>query len=235
MFDAVDTFVTVWHDGWLLAADKPAGLLVHGDGTGAASLTGLVRTRTGAACAQPVQRLDVETTGLVLFSLDKAVQPALDTAVATGGIRKRYIALVAGRIARGERTVEAAIGRDRHDARRMRISKTGKPSVTILRPLGVFDNATLVELELKTGRRHQIRVHMAAVGHPVVGDALYRGPASARGLMLHALEERLVHPVTGEELLLRTAWPERFANLDAPQGHDWYILKSSMTRPDERG
>lgn len=235
MFDAVDTFVTVWHDGWLLAADKPAGLLVHGDGTGIASLTELVRTRTGAACAQPVQRLDVETTGLVLFSLDKAVQPALDTAVATGGIRKRYIALVAGRIARGERTVEAAIGRDRHDARRMRISKTGKPSVTILRPLGVFDNATLVELELKTGRRHQIRVHMAAIGHPVVGDALYRGPASARGLMLHALEERLVHPVTGEELLLRTAWPERFANLDAPQGHDWYILKSSMTRPDERG
>lgn len=235
MFDAVDTFVTVWHDGWLLAADKPAGLLVHGDGTGAASLTGLVRTRTGVACAQPVQRLDVETTGLVLFSLDKAVQPALDTAIATGGIRKRYIALVAGRIARGERTIEAAIGRDRHDARRMRISKTGKPSVTILRPLGVFDNATLVELELKTGRRHQIRVHMAAIGHPVVGDALYRGPASARGLMLHALEERLVHPVTGEELLLRTAWPERFANLDAPQGHDWYILKSSMTRPDERG
>lgn len=216
MFDAVDTFVTVWRDGWLLAADKPAGLLVHGDGTGAASLTDLVRARTGVACAQPVQRLDVETTGLVLFSLDKAIQPALDAALATGGVRKRYIALAAGRIAHGEQIVEAPLGRDRHDARRMRVSETGKPSVTILRPLRTFDNATLVELELKTGRRHQIRVHLAAIGHPVVGDGLYRGPASAHGLMLHALEERLTHPVTGEELLLRTAWPERFASWGAP-------------------
>lgn len=173
MFEPVDTFVTVWRDGWLLAADKPAGMLVHGDGTGTVSLTDLVRAQTGIACAQPVQRLDVETTGLTLFSLDKTVQPALDAAVAQGGIRKRYIALAAGRIACGEQTIEAAIGRDRHDARRMRVSKTGKPSVTILRPLGTFDNATLVELELKTGRRHQIRVHLAAIGHPVVGDGLY--------------------------------------------------------------
>lgn len=216
MFEPVDTFVTVWRDGWLLAVDKPAGMLVHGDGTGTVSLTDLVRAQTGIACAQPVQRLDVETTGLTLFSLDKTVQPALDAAVAQGGIRKRYIALAAGRIACGEQTIEAAIGRDRHDARRMRVSKTGKPSVTILRPLSTFDNATLVELELKTGRRHQIRVHLAAIGHPVVGDGLYQGPASEHGLMLHALEERLIHPVTGEELLLRTAWPERFASWGAP-------------------
>lgn len=216
MFEPVDTFVTVWRDGWLLAVDKPAGLLVHGDGSGAANLTDLVRAQTGIGAAQAVQRLDIETTGLTLFSLDKTVQPALDAAVAQGGIRKRYIALAAGRIACGEQTIEAAIGRDRHDARRMRVSKTGKPSVTILRPLGTFDNATLVELELKTGRRHQIRVHLAAIGHPVVGDGLYQGPASEHGLMLHALEERLIHPVTGEELLLRTAWPERFASWGAP-------------------
>ena len=220
----MDGITQVYADAWLLAVDKPAGLLVHGDGTGARTLTDLVREATGIACAQAVQRLDSETTGLVLFSLDKEVQPALDAAVASGAVRKRYIALVAGRLAGGERTIDAAIGRDRHDARRMRVSKTGKHAATIVRPLARYGNATLVELELLTGRRHQIRVHMASIGHPVVGDALYHGPASKGGLMLHALEERLVHPVTSEELLLRTAWPPRFADAPVPAGHEWSIL-----------
>lgn len=134
------------------------------------------------------------------------------------------IAIVAGVVAGGERTIDAAIGRDRHDARRMRVSRTGKHAATIVRPLARYGNATLVELELLTGRRHQIRVHMASIGHPVVGDALYQGPASKGGLMLHALEERLVHPVTSEELLLRTAWPPRFADTPVPAGHEWSIL-----------
>ena len=220
----LDNSAIVYQDSFFLAMDKPAGILVHGDGTGARTLTDEVRVLTGIADAQPVQRLDVETTGLVLFSLDKAVQPALDALVAGRGVRKRYLALVAGRLGGGERTVEAAIGRDRHDARRMRVSKTGKPAATIVRPLGVFGNATLVETELLSGRRHQIRVHLAYIGHPIVGDALYQGPASRNGLMLHALEERLAHPVTGEELLLRTAWPKRFGEFTAPRGHDWFIL-----------
>ena len=200
----------VYRDAWLLAADKPAGLLVHGDGTGTSTLTDLVRELPGCETAQAVQRLDVETTGLVLFSLDKAVQPALDMQVAGRGMRKLYIALVAGVLAGGERTIDAAIGRDRHNAKRMRVSKTGKPSTTIVRPLEAVGNATLVECELLTGRRHQIRVHLASIGHPVVGDALYGGPANADGLMLHALELRLTHPVAGEHLVLRTAWPARF-------------------------
>ena len=220
----LDGAAIVYEDSYLLAVDKPAGMLVHGDGTGAPTLTDLVREAIGIACAQAVQRLDVETTGLVLFSLDKAVQPALDAAVAAGEVRKRYIALVAGRLAGGERTVDAAIGRDRHDARRMRVSATGKPAATIVRPLALYGNATLAECELLSGRRHQIRVHMAHLGHPVVGDALYRGPASRDGLMLHALEERLTHPVTGAELLLRTVWPPRFADTPPPAVHEWSIL-----------
>ena len=197
---------------------------MHGDGTGARTLTDEVRETTGIACAQAVQRLDVETTGIVLFSLDKAVQAKLDALVAGHGMRKRYIAVVAGKMAAGERVIDAPIGRDRHDSRRMRVSKTGKPSTTIVRPLGVFCNTTLVEAELLTGRRHQIRVHLAHTGHPIGGDLLYQGPASRDGLMLHALEERLSHPVTGEELLLRTAWPARFGDFSVPAGHEWSIL-----------
>lgn len=220
----LDESAIVYRDSYLLAVDKPAGIIVHGDGTGARTLSDEVRGLAGIADAQPVQRLDAETTGLVLFSLDKSVQPALDALVAGHAMRKRYIALVAGRLAGGERTIEQPIGRDRHDARRMRVSKTGKPSATIVRPLGVFGNATLVEAELLTGRRHQIRVHLSSIGHPIVGDALYQGPAGRSGLMLHALEERLEHPVTGEELLLRTVWPRRFGDFAVPRGHEWSIL-----------
>ena len=203
----MDGITQVYADAWLLAVDKPAGLLVHGDGTGARTLTDLVREATGIACAQAVQRLDSETTGLVLFSLDKEVQPALDAAVASGAVRKRYIALVAGRLAGGERTIDAAIGRDRHDARRMRVSKTGKHAATIVRPLARYGNATLVELELLTGRRHQIRVHMASIGHPVVGDPKYgssrrndyfRREYGLKGQLLHS--GRLVIPQLEGEL-----------------------------------
>lgn len=216
----------IYKDAYLLAVDKPAGILVHGDGSGSRTLTDDVREATGVSAAQAVQRLDVETSGIVLFSLDKTVQPTLDSAISEGRFRKRYLALVAGKLAGGERTIDAAIGRDRHDSRRMRVSRTGKPSATVVRPLGIFGNATLVELELLTGRRHQIRVHMASIGHPVVGDALYQGSASRSGLMLHALEERLAHPVTGEELLLRTAWPARFSAFSVPAAHEWSILNT---------
>lgn len=222
----LDNSAIVYKDPALLAIDKPAGILVHSDGTGARSLTDEVRALLGdeAKEAQAVQRLDVETTGIVLFSLSKAVQPALDAAIASGAVRKRYLALLAGSLGGEERVVEAAIGRDRHDARRMRVSNTGKPAVTIVRPIARFGNATLAEVELMTGRRHQIRVHMASIGHPVVGDALYQGPACKDGLMLHALEERLMHPQTAELLVLKTAWPKRFNDFRAPRGHEWSIL-----------
>ena len=206
-----DSFVTlreVFRDQWLLAVDKPAGILVHGDGTGATTLTDLVREATGVAAAQPVQRLDVETTGLVLFSLDKSVQPALDALVAGRDMRKRYLAVVPAGFPAGETLIDRPIGRDRHDARRMRVSKTGKPAQTCVSKLAERKGEALLCCELLTGRRHQIRVHLASLGYPIVGDSLYGGRRSAEGLMLHAYEEAFVHPVTGEPVELRTAVPE---------------------------
>ena len=199
----------VYRDEWLLAVDKPAGIIVHGDGTGADNLTDRVRAETANPSAQPVQRLDRETTGLVLFSLDKAVQPALDAAIAGGAVRKRYLALAQGRIDASELVIDAPIGRDRHRSGLMRVSATGKPALTYAWPLERRGNRTLLLVELKTGRKHQIRVHLASEGHPLVGDAAYGGPTSRKGLMLHAYEERLVHPVTGAELRIRTPWPTR--------------------------
>lgn len=215
---ARDGHVTVvYEDDVLLAADKPAGLLVHADGTGAPTLTELVASHLAAhgradVRPQAVQRLDVGTTGLVLFSLDKATQPALDAQVAGhAAMRKRYLAVVSGRFPWEERRVRAPIGRDRHDARRMRACRPGqgKPAETRVRRLEVAGGRTLLAVELGTGRRHQIRVHLASLGFPLVGDALYGGARSGRGLLLHAFEEELDHPLSGERLLLRTAWPSR--------------------------
>lgn len=242
--DLADAIGIVYEDAWLLAADKPAGLLVHGDGTGAPALADLVRERLraagepdAAAQLQPVQRLDVDTTGLVLFSKDKAVQPALDALVAThgaGGIRKRYLAVVRGAWPEGMHEVDAPLARDRHNARRMRVAAGGKPSRTLVSRVAVCGPRggllSLLVVELESGRRHQIRVHLASRGLPIMGDALYGVPSDRRPgwrggsggavtgsggagtpLMLHAWAEDLTHPVTGKRLALRTEVPVRFS------------------------
>ena len=121
----------VFEDDYLLAASKPADLLVHGDGTGVLTLTDLVAEHLategrGDVRPQAAQRLDVETTGLVLFSLDPATQPALDAEVAGRDMCKEYLAVVAGRFPWAQKTIDAPIGRDRHDAKKMRVCKEGQ-------------------------------------------------------------------------------------------------------------
>lgn len=210
--------VVVYEDEVLFAVDKPAGVIVHSDGTNAVqpTLTDLAREHLvaegrGEVQPQAVQRLDRETTGLVLFSLDHATQPAIDAQVAGHEMRKCYLAVIEGRFPWPERDVDAPIGRDRHNAGRMRACRPGqgKPALTRLRRAEYAGGRTLLVAELVTGRRHQIRVHLASIGFPVVGDELYGGAPSEQGLLLHALSEELDHPVTGERLKLVTAWPGR--------------------------
>ena len=211
----------IYEDECLLAVDKPAGILVHGDGTGARTLTDLVADHLAAAGhadarPQAVQRLDVPTSGLVLFSLDKATQPALDAQVAGHAMAKRYLAVVQGRFPSGEKVVDLPLGRDRHDARRMRVCARGKgkPALTRVRRLDYAGGRSLLAVELGSGRKHQIRVHLSHLGFPIVGDELYGGARSASGLLLHAFEEELAHPVSGERLRLRTDWPRRLGSWD---------------------
>ena len=221
----MDNLHVIFEDEVLLACDKPAGIIVHDDGTGARTLTDAVAEHLAAdgrsnARPQAVQRLDRETTGLVLFSLDRATQPALDAQVAGHDMGKTYLAVVSGRVPWAQKTVRRPIGRDRHDAHRMRAcgSGQGKPAETRLRKIAEKNGRTLLLVTLVTGRRHQIRVHLASLGHPIVGDALYGGPRCPSGLLLHAWREEVVHPVTGERLRLETAWPQRLWPEGPPDG-----------------
>ena len=223
-------------DSYLLAVDKPAGIIVHADGTGARTLTDFVceqLLRDGREAAahdlQAVNRLDRDTTGIVLFSLDKRTQAAFDALVAGHGTRKRYLAIACGHPAWERTVVDAPLARDRHDARRMRVAPigSGQPAVTEATRLATraatqtAPALSLLDIELKTGRKHQIRVHMAHIGLPLLGDGLYGRPyrQGIRGklypLMLHAYGMSFVHPVTGESLEIRAPYPKRMRKLFA--------------------
>lgn len=212
----------LWVDplGLALAADKPANLLVHGDGTGQITLSQQVAAamvqRGIAGAPQALQRLDKDTSGVVLFSLHPEFQPAFDGLAAShdpSRLSKRYFALVEGTMARPE-AVDVPIGRDRHNARRM-YAGAGKEAHSLFEPLGTLTLAsgacaTAVSVTITTGRRHQIRVHAAALGHPVVGDLLYGAAPVSGGLMLHSWQETLVHPVSGQRFQVEAAVPSRF-------------------------
>ncbi len=206
-------------DAWLLAIDKPAGMLVHGDGTGERTLADwasdlMLAMGDGfmATELQPLNRLDRETTGIVLFSLDKQTQPAFDALVAGHDTHKRYRALAEGRIDWSEKLIDRPIGRDRHNAAKMIVSRTGKPSQTHVRVLKRLKSRrglparSLLDIELLSGRKHQIRVHLAHEGHPIVGDALYGTPRDCP-LMLHAYQVDFDHPVTGEHVTIESPLP----------------------------
>lgn len=225
MRDSHQALNVLYEDPWLMAVDKPAGIIVHGDGTATHTLTGLVarhlqaqgRDRT-ASEVQPLQRLDRDTTGIVLFSLSKETQPAFDRLIAERAVRKRYLAIVDRRFP-AAKTMQQSIGRDRHDSRRMRVSRTGKTAHTeVTRIAYTASNShgparSLLSVDLHTGRKHQIRVHLSHAGFPIVGDVLYGGTRSTAGLMLHAAEMSFSHPVTGEPICIRAPYPERFENL----------------------
>ena len=222
---AMSALRILYRDAWIIAVDKPADVIVHGDGTGTITLIDLLRNRLGddapAGQLQPLQRLDRETTGIVLFSACKDTQASFDRLIAERRISKRYLAIVAGRFPNQPQTYRGPLGRDRHDSRRMRVSRTGKPALTRARLLAYAASdrhgpaRSLLAVDLLTGRKHQIRVHLSDAGFPLLGDELYgrRRATGDAGLMLHAYEESFEHPVTGAHVHVRAPYPVRFEPL----------------------
>jgi 23S rRNA pseudouridine1911/1915/1917 synthase len=208
-------YAIAYEDDHLLVVDKPAGVVVHparGHWTGTLSQA-LAGRSAGGEAGRPgiVHRLDRDTSGLLVVARTEAVHRALKTLLSSRRLSREYVALVDGHPPARSGTIDAPIGRDRRD--RLRISlETDSPrrAVTHFEVRQRLPTATLLDVRLETGRTHQIRVHLAAIGHPVSADPLY-GTAGRFGLVrqfLHAGRLAFAHPVTGRPIDVRSPLPE---------------------------
>ena len=224
----------VYEDEHLLVIDKPAGLVVHPaagnrDGTlvnallhhCAGSLSGI----GGVARPGIVHRIDKDTSGLLVIAKHDKAHEGLAKQFADHSIDRRYLAIVSGVPRQAQGTVDAPLARSPHNRKKVAIVKEGrgKRAVTHWKRLQLLNDAALVECRLETGRTHQVRVHMASIGHPLIGDPVYgRGKSGHRKLLnqldfkrqaLHAAHLGFVHPVTKGRLSFDSALPSDMQEL----------------------
>ena len=212
----------VHEDAAIIVIDKPAGLVVHpGSGNRDGTLLNALLHHAPALAGLPragiVHRLDKDTSGLLVIAKTPTAQTDLVRQLAARTVKREYLAVVRGDLARAA-AIDAPIGRHPTARTTMAVVATGKPARTHVTPVERFGSATLVRCALETGRTHQIRVHLAAIGHALVGDPAYGGRRAAPGVpafsrqALHAVRLGLVHPETRRVLQFDAPLP---ADLDA--------------------
>ncbi|WP_404977068.1 RluA family pseudouridine synthase [Accumulibacter sp.] len=225
-------------DDWLMVIDKPPGLVVHpGSGNWSGTLLNALLHHAPQLASLPragiVHRLDKDTSGLMVVAKTLEAHTELVRQLQARTVRRHYQALARGRVEIAG-IIDAPIGRHPTLRTKMAIVETGKPARTHYRPLERFSDCTLIECALETGRTHQIRVHLAAQGHPLVGDAVYGGGArrappgpSFPRQALHACRLVLVHPATGRPISWTSCLPKDMAALIG-------LLRLGVGLPDER-
>ena len=228
--------VIAYEDAHLIVIDKPAGMVVHpavGNVTGTlvnallhhcrGNLSGI----NGVARPGIVHRIDKDTSGLIVVAKSDAAHEGLAVQFAAHTVHRRYIAVTAGVPSPSEGTINARIGRSDADRKKMTVlpnnSSRGKSAITHYKVIERLDEAAVIECRLETGRTHQVRVHCASIGHPLLGDPAYgRTPKSLRPLLerlgfarqaLHAAELGFIHPLTGEKVQFRSNLPDDMREL----------------------
>ena len=212
----------VHEDDDLLVVDKPAGMPVHPgvghpDSTLVNALLGMypaIGAVGGAARPGLVHRLDKDTSGLIVVSRNDRAHESLTAQFKQRTVAKLYLALVVGALAPPEAVIEAPIGRDPNDRKKMAIVENGRQSTTQYKTVANFRGCAYAEALPKTGRTHQIRVHFASIGHPVVSDTLYGRPdPRLERHFLHAARLDFDHPVTGERVAFESPLPDDLQSL----------------------
>lgn len=216
----------LYEDDSLMVVNKPKDMVVHpsaGHTSGTlvnavlfhckGNLSGI----NGIMRPGIVHRIDKDTTGALLICKTDTCHRILAEQLKVHSITRRYRAVVQGNLKDDEGTVEGPIGRHTTDRKKMAINyKNGKEAITHYRVLERFGNATYIECRLETGRTHQIRVHMASIGHPLLGDTTYgssKNPYHLQGQALHAMVLGFLHPVTNEYMEFTASLPEYFLKL----------------------
>ena len=217
----------LYEDSDVLVVNKPKDMVVH-PAAGHYSHTlvnavlyhcrGQLSGINGVLRPGIVHRIDMDTTGALVICKSDFAHQSLADQLSVHSITRKYRAIVHGNLKEDEGTVRGAIGRHPTDRKKMAINeRNGKPAVTHYRVLERFGNYTYIECQLETGRTHQIRVHMASIGHPLLGDAVY-GPKKCpvknlQGQTLHAMVLGFIHPRTGAYMEFEAPLPEYFSNL----------------------
>ena len=216
----------LYEDDDLLIVNKPKGMVVHpavGHSTGTlvnaimyhcqGNLSGI----NGEIRPGIVHRIDKDTTGSLIICKNDEAHRNIAEQIKEHSVTRRYVGIVAGTFSEESGTVEGAIGRHPNDRKRMTINeKNGKPAVTHYRVLQTLKGASFMEFELETGRTHQIRVHMASISHPLLGDTVYgnsKNPYKLQGQALHARTIGFIHPTTGEYIEVSAPIPEYMTEL----------------------
>ncbi len=212
----------VYEDEFLLVINKEPGMIIHPEGKqGHHTLVNVVanyyKKTNQNYPVRFIHRLDRDTSGLIMFCKCTLLQPLLDYQIANKTIKKGYYALIEGHLQRKEITVNQGIARDRHHNQKMIVSKQGKTACTHFKEIKSNKQISLVSAFLETGRKHQIRVHLASLNHPILSDPLYGKPyPKMPRLALHAYYLRFFHPLTNQVITLQTKTPPDFCLQSEP-------------------
>lgn len=215
----------IYEDKDIIVVNKPKGMVVHPangnpDGT---LVNGIMAMCKGSLSGiggeiRPgiVHRLDKDTSGIIVVAKNDKAHINLSEQIKEHRVKKTYIALVRGIVKENEATINMPIGRSEKDRKKMAVTKKGKEAITHFRVLERYDKYTLLQVNIETGRTHQIRVHLSQIGYPIVGDEVYsngKNEWNIKGQCLHAKSLEFTHPITGEKMYLEARLPEYFENM----------------------
>ena len=215
----------IYEDNDIIVVNKPKGMVVHPangnpDGTLVNAIMAICKDSLSGIGGEIrpgiVHRLDKDTSGLLIVAKNDKAHVNMSEQIKNHEVKKTYIALVRGIVKENEATIDMPIGRSRSDRKKMAVDKNGRNAVTHIKVLKRYDKYTLLEINIETGRTHQIRVHLSHIGYPIIGDYTYSNGKNEFGVVgqcLHAKCLEFKHPVTGKEMKLETPLPDYFENI----------------------
>lgn len=215
----------IYEDDDILVVNKQKGLVVHpGNGNPNGTLVNAVMAHCkdslsgigGEIRPGIVHRIDKDTSGLLIVAKNDKAHINISEQIKNHEVKKTYIALVRGRMKENKATIDMPIARSEKDRTKMAVSTKGKKAITHIEAIEKFDDYTLLEVNIETGRTHQIRVHLAQIGYPIIGDFVYsngKNPFGVVGQMLHSQKLEFIHPITGKLMKLEAPIPEYFENV----------------------
>ena len=215
----------VYEDSDIIVVNKPKGMVVHPangnpDGTLVNAIMAICKDSLSGIGGEIrpgiVHRIDKDTSGLLIVAKNDNAHVKMSEQIKNHEVKKTYIALVRGVFKENEATIDMPIGRSTSDRKKMAVNKNGKNAITHIKVLKRFDKYTLLQVNIETGRTHQIRVHLSHIGYPIVGDYTYsngKNEFDVIGQCLHAQKLEFKHPITQKDMCLEAELPQYFKDI----------------------